>query len=189
MEIMFMKQTTANILLCISIVTLKCNTALAHENLGMFFGGGTNWQNSLNLNFGIKMRELKYCPFELELGFAMPYGATIAAPIAVFKNQFLKFHFILPFLGMHLPLGQKISVKTLKEDMIYLMSGAGIELLPNQTNALKNMFFSHWTINIDWRAFIPNPVYLTKTFGDYGNKIFKQALKESELWIVIVFWH
>jgi hypothetical protein len=183
------KRLIFGLLLCILLPILRESAARAgSENLGFYYGGGTNFENSLNLNLGVKLRALKYCPFELELMAIIPYGFSIAAPVYIFKSERLKFYFILPFMGVYFPISQRLSIGWMKKNAADLMSGGGIETRFNAKNQVNKKLFNHFTINVDWRAFIPNPFYLKDNFGDYGNKIFWQSLKEGEIWVGIIFW-
>lgn len=161
------------------------------ERFGIHVGLGSNFWSAGNLNVGIKLRALDYCPFGLEAVLSIPYGFEVMAPLYIVKTNKLKFHLILPFTGVHIPYGTdpRISVPGLKNIELYLVMGAGVEFKFQSKKLLAKLHAKHLAINLDWRMFMPNPIQTIRRFGDYGLKIMKKTAEEGELWIGITVWY
>lgn len=172
------------------IVLLLSKPSSGDENFGLHTSGGTNFQNSANFNIGLKIRSLRYCPIGFEMTVIIPYGLTLAAPIYIVKTRYFLAHIIAPYTGIHFPVGSKrIAIKWLKNDVPYLVFGAGAEARLPPWKWLAAQGATSWSVNTDWRVFVPEFAYMRRTFGDYTTKLLKQSLKESELWLGVSFWY
>jgi len=174
---------------CILMATLCTGrTAKADDNVGIYAGVGTNFQFAGNLNLGLRLRLLKYCPFGLEITAMAPYGLEMAAPLYFLKTEHLKLHVILPYAGVRLfKTPQRISVRWMTMDIPDIVVGLGAEWRWDLRRFRRG--FNYITVNADWRAFIPEPFTMHQTFGDHTTKLIKQSLKESELWLGITLWY
>lgn len=163
------------------------NSAKADELFGFYTGGGFN-KIGAGIQLGVKLRGLKYCPIGFEATFIAPYGVEVAAPIYVVNTRRFKFHLIPPFMGLEVPIGKPpISVQWLKRSRDFnLVVGAGMEVVFPKHTFFKNR--RTISFNLDWRVFVPNPIYVNYNFSDYGAVIYKQAAEEGQIWLGVTFW-
>ena len=179
-------------ILLIVILVLSPAVASAEKGwFGMHLGVGTNFQSTGNLNVGIKLRALDYCPFALEAIVSIPYGFEVMAPLYIVKTDRFKLHIVLPFAGLHIPFGltPRISLPVLTDINLYLVVGAGAEVKFTPKTLMKKLRAKYFTVNLDWRIFMPNPIYMLYHFGDYGRVAFKQSLKEGQIWVGATLWY
>lgn len=159
-------------------------------NFGTYLGFGINSSPMASTNLGLKLK-VKYCPLGLEAMFMLPHGFSASLPIYLVNTERFKFHIILPFMGIEVPfMSAPVSVDWLKKGREWnLMIGAGAEV---QVDAKK--IFGRKTkirrmgFNLDFRVFVPNPLFVMDTFGDYGVGVFRQAVKEGYIWAGTTFW-
>lgn len=188
-----MKKKIKIVLMITLLVLLFAKKARADEFIGAYAGAGTNFQNTINANFGFKLRYLKYCPFGFEFIDIVPYGTEIALPLYLVHHSNFKFHAILPFTAIQIPWRKmRMSVQWLKREnfgkTFDIGMGAGVEAQFKARGWMEQIGFRYFSINLDWRIFAPNPMWVVYNFGDLGRKIYHQAAKEGQIWLGVTFW-
>lgn len=170
------------------------NEAKASEFVGVYVGAGTNFQNTINANFGFKLRYLKYCPFGFEMVNMLPNGTELALPLYLVHHPNFKFHVVLPFTGIQIPWRKtRMSVNWLKREnfgkTLDLVMGAGVEAQFKARGLAERLGFRYFSINLDWRMFAPSPLWVVYNFGDLGRAIYRQSAKEAQIWAGITYWY
>ncbi len=162
------------------------------EFIGAYAGVGTNFQTNATFNSGFKLRGLRHCPLGFEFVNMAPMGTEIAVPLYLIYTSRFKFHIILPFVSIYVPWQKTpMSVEWLKRKEgggIDLVLGVGVEYQFAAKGMLADVGFSYVSVGVDWRMFAPNLIWVFPTFGDCGQKIYKQAAEEGQIWLGITFW-
>lgn len=159
-------------------------------NFGVYSGFGANALAKTSLNLGVRINFPKGCPLGLEATLLVPYGFEVAAPLYLFSSERFKFHVILPFMGIEFPFSDfQISVDWLAKGRPWnLVVGGGFEILVSRNLFGNKKRWSRMSLNLDWRAFVPNPFRVTNDFMDYGAVIYRRSAVEGFVWTGLTFW-
>lgn len=123
---------------------------------------------------GLRIEE-KHLFIGVELSSLLQNGFAADALLYFVKSKWFRLHLIDPGIGWN-AFGYYLSTPYVKRD-IDLRLGGGMEI----------RVWRHAYVTLDWKASFANPVSVIPNYGDYGRQIFVDSLKESQVWLGVLF--
>jgi opacity protein-like surface antigen len=119
-----------------------------------------------------QMRLQQYTPLALEISAVIPYGIGANLLTDVIQTDRVRVHLfdIGIFWNAYMP----VSVSRIKRDFD-LTLGAGIDVRVKDS----------WSLSLDYRMFLPNPVTVLPAYADFALPIYTEALRGGQLWLSV----
>lgn len=112
----------------------------------------------------------RYSFFGLELNMTLPATFGTGLLIEAIRTQHVRFHILE--LGISWYPMKPLSVARIKR-RFDLYVGLGFDL----------RFWEGPRLAIEWRAYLPDPVYTITRMADFARPVYEEALKGGQLWI------
>lgn len=123
---------------------------------------------------GLRLSE-RHVFVALELSSLMQAGFAADFLVYLVTVRRVQVHLIDPGVGWN-AFGYTLSTPDVKRSLD-LRLGAGVEVRLRR----------HASLTVDWKVSLPDPAFVITHYGDYGKSIFLDALKESTLWLGVLF--
>lgn len=124
-----------------------------------------------------RLRLLPVTPVALEFSAYLPYGVGAGLTFDLFRSQHLRVHF--GDLGVFLPFAPELRIAHPEVPRVWdLTVGAGVEWLVTENGPI---------LQLDWRAFLPDPTTVPFYYGGFSERFYLDALKGGQIWLGVAW--
>jgi hypothetical protein len=117
-----------------------------------------------------QLRLPEYTPLALEISAVIPNGFGANLLFDIVQTDWVRVHLI--DVGFFWNAFQPVTVQRYKRD-VDLTLGLGVDV------RIKD----GWSVALDWRLFLPNPITTIPAYADFSYPIYGEALRGGQLWL------